>query len=1053
MCNKCLELEAELIKHNMVEKDEYNKLSKRFSELKQHCISLEITMQLNKEFFQKKNTYVNQTKPSFDQLFELNNLKAELQAKDTTIEKLKANIKPLNKTSTTNSMKKDIDEIETINIELEHRVTKLIAERRTFTLVGNACPFTRITATNKVPLREPIPLKVVAQESIVTKVYTRRPEVVQIVLWYLDSGCSKHMTGDRSQLTNFVHKFLGTVKFGNDQIAKIMGYDLEVAFTKHMCFVRNLEGVDLLSGSRETNLYTLSIGDMMAPSPICLLSKASKTKSWLWHRRLSHLNFGAINHLAKHGLVRDTNQKKLYLLHMDLCGPMRVASVNGKKYILVIVDDYSRFTWVKFLASKDETSDFIIKFLKMIQVRLNAIVRNIHTDNGTAFVNQTLRDYYEQVGISHETSIARTPQQNGVVERKPNLSYLDVFGALCYPNNDSEYLGKFQAKADIGIFIGYAPKKKVYRIYNRRTRKIIETINVNFDELTTMASEQLGSGLGLQSMTPATSSSGLVSNPILQQPCNPPSRDDWDYLFQPMFDEYFNPPTIAVSPVPVATAPRAVDLAGSLVSTSIDQDAPSTSIPSTQDQEHSLIISQGKTSAQGFNQEEGIDFEESFAPVARIEAIRIFVENVANKNMTNFQMDVKTAFLNGGLKEEVYVSQPEGFVDQDNPSHVYKLKKALYGLKQAPHACDSVETPMVEKNNLDEDLQGIPIDATLYCDMIGSLMYLPVDPTLFTQSAYVPAPIVTNSAVLLPDFEVLQMVPRAKNHAARRFKKSFVSSAFTHFIDIAPATLNTSYEIELADGKVVSTNTILRSCTLVLCNHVFKIDLLPTQLGERPEKDLRSLACIKADEKKLDDIRVIRDFPEGIASIVRSPYRLAPSKMLELSNQLKELQEKGLIRPSHSPWGAPIDLRSGYHQLRVRRIDIHEERRLEPDMGTLSSQSCHLDLMNRVCKPYLDKFVIVFIDDILIYSKSEEEHEAHLKTILDLLKKEKFKVVSVKNWKTHGNVTDNPFIFKIGGYYRRFIENFSKIAKPLSLLTQKNKAYVWGDKQDEAFKF
>ncbi|GJW95368.1 retrovirus-related pol polyprotein from transposon TNT 1-94 [Tanacetum coccineum] len=391
------------------------------------------------------------------------------------------------------------------------------------------------------------------------------------------------MTGDRSQLTNFVHKFLGTVKFGNDQIAKIMGYgdyqignitisrvyyveglghnlfsvgqfcdsDLEVAFRKHTCFVRNLEGVDLLSGSWETNLYTLSIGDMMASSPICLLSKASKTKSWLWHRRLSHLNFGAINHLAKNGLVRglpklkfekdhlcsacamgkskkqshkpkseDTNQEKLYLLHMDLCGPMRVASINGKKYILVIVDDYSRFTWVKFLASKDEAPDFIIKFLKMIQVRLNTPVRNIRTDNGTKFVNQTLRSYYESVGISHETSVARSPQQNGVIERqnhtlveaartmliyakaplflwaeavatacytqnrsiirrrhgkapyellhnrKPNQSYLHVFGALCYPNNDSEDLGKLQAKADIGIFIGYAPKKKAYRIYS-----------------------------------------------------------------------------------------------------------------------------------------------------------------------------------------------------------------------------------------------------------------------------------------------------------------------------------------------------------------------------------------------------------------------------------------------------------------------------------------------------------------------------------------------------------------------------------------------------------
>ncbi|GKC61190.1 retrovirus-related pol polyprotein from transposon TNT 1-94 [Tanacetum coccineum] len=196
---------------------------------------------------------------------------------------------------------------------------------------------------------------------------------------------------------------------------------------------------------------------------------------------------------------------------------------------------------------------------------------------------------------------------------------------------------------------------------------------------------------------------------------------DWDRLFQPMFDEYFNPPTIVVSPVPIVAAPRAVDLADSPVSTSIDQDAPSTSISSTQEQEHSSIISQGfeespktphfhddplheslhsnhlvKTDkfggvlknkarlvSQGFMQEEGINFEEYFALVARIEAIHIFVANAANKNMTIFQMDVKTAFLNGELKEEVYVSQPEGFMDKDNPSHVYKLKKALYGVTPA----------------------------------------------------------------------------------------------------------------------------------------------------------------------------------------------------------------------------------------------------------------------------------------------------------------------------------------------------------------------------------
>nr|GFA30345.1 retrovirus-related Pol polyprotein from transposon TNT 1-94 [Tanacetum cinerariifolium] len=178
-----------------------------------------------------------------------------------------------------------------------------------------------------------------------------------------------------------------------------------------------------------------------------------------------------------------------------------------------------------------------------------------------------------------------------------------------------------------------------------------------------MASEQLGLRLGLQSMTPATSSSGLVSNPIPQQPYNPPIRDDWDRLFQHMFDEYFNPLTIVVSPVLVAAAPRAVDLADSPMSTSIDQDAPSTRIR-----------------AKG-----GINFKESFTWVPRIEAIRIFVANAANKNIMIFQMDVKAAFLNGELKEEIYISQPEGFVHQDNPSHVYKLKKALCDLKQAPH--------------------------------------------------------------------------------------------------------------------------------------------------------------------------------------------------------------------------------------------------------------------------------------------------------------------------------------------------------------------------------
>nr|GEV05849.1 hypothetical protein [Tanacetum cinerariifolium] len=276
-------------------------------------------------------------------------------------------------------------------------------------------------------------------------------------------------------------------------------------------------------------------------------------------------------------------------------------------------------------------------------------------------------------------------------DKKPNLSFFYVFGALCYPTNDNDDLGKLDAKADIGIFVGYALAKKAFRIYNKITQKIIETIHVTFDELTTMASEQFSSRPELHSMNPATSSSRLVPNTVSQQPCIPPSRDVWDRLFQPMFDEYFNPPTIFVSLVPIAATPRAVDLSDSPVSTLIDQDASSASIPSTNEQEHSPSISQGfeespktphfpneslhedstsqRSSSntdefgevlknkdrlvfQGFMQEEGIDFKESFATVSRIEAICSFIANFARKNMTIYQLDVKMAFLNDELKEE-----------------------------------------------------------------------------------------------------------------------------------------------------------------------------------------------------------------------------------------------------------------------------------------------------------------------------------------------------------------------------------------------------------------
>ncbi|GJR69545.1 retrovirus-related pol polyprotein from transposon TNT 1-94 [Tanacetum coccineum] len=265
----------------------------------------------------------------------------------------------------------------------------------------------------------------------------------------VDSGCLMHMTGDRSLLKFFVKKFMGTVRFGNDYFAAFIGYGNYVQDNITVCHVYYVEGDDLLIRARESNLYTISISDMAASSPVCLMSKATSTKSWLWHHRLSHLNFGTINDLTKHNLVdgllkfkyskdhlcsacergkrkKSSHQPKLVpnthskleLLHMDLCGPMKVETINEKKYILVIVDDYSRFIWVYFLHTKYETPKIIKKFIAQVQLNYNDKVHKIQTDNNTEFKNRTLKAYYEKLGIMQQFSISQTPPQNGVVERR-----------------------------------------------------------------------------------------------------------------------------------------------------------------------------------------------------------------------------------------------------------------------------------------------------------------------------------------------------------------------------------------------------------------------------------------------------------------------------------------------------------------------------------------------------------------------------------------------------------------------------------------------------------
>nr|GEW96129.1 retrovirus-related Pol polyprotein from transposon TNT 1-94 [Tanacetum cinerariifolium] len=378
--------------------------------------------------------------------------------------------------------------------------------------------------------------------------------LVEIILFIVDSGSSKHMTGNLKLLINFVEKFLGTVKFRNDQIVPILGYgDL---------------GNDLLTGSHGLDLYSINLQDTSSPNPICLMAKATSSQAWLWHRYLSRLNFDTINMLSKNDIVigilklkfvkdhlcsscelgkakrksfltktTPSSKRRLQVLHMDLCGPMRVASINGKKYFLVIVDDYSRYTWTHFLRSKDETPEVLIYFLRLVQRGLHAHVRTVRTDKGMEFLNKTLHAYFATEGINHQMSVARTPEQNDVVKRqnhtlveaariilsaakvplKPSVKFFYLFGSLCYIVRDGENLNKMKEKGDACIFVGYSTQSRAYRAFNKRIRVIVETIHVNFDELPHMVSNHISFDPVPQCPMTALEHDGLNPGPQCQE--------------------------------------------------------------------------------------------------------------------------------------------------------------------------------------------------------------------------------------------------------------------------------------------------------------------------------------------------------------------------------------------------------------------------------------------------------------------------------------------------------------------------------------------------------
>nr|GEU78205.1 hypothetical protein [Tanacetum cinerariifolium] len=626
---------------------------------------------------------------------------------------------------------------------------------------------------------------------------------------------SKHMIENIKLLINFVWKFLRTVRFGNDHIAAILGYgdlkwgnititrvyfvkglghnpfsvgqfcdaDLEVAFRRNTCFIRDLDGVDLLKGNRSTNLYTINLYDMASASPICLMARATPTKSWLWHQRLSHLNFDTINVLAKNDLVSGlpkfkyakehlcpscekgkskrashlpkpvpNSKQRLHLLHMDLCGPMRVASINGK--CVGITHETSAVKTPQKTGVVERRNRMLVEAARTMLIFSHALL----------FLRDEAIDtacYTQNRSIIHRR-FNKTPYEL-IQGKKPDISYLHVLGALCYPKNDREDIGKLGAKAmafeqnssrtglqsltsgqiSFELKLTYAPSTITPQIPSERNLDILfellhneylggrsleaprsipvslviqnlqapsasmsiqdsvptptNSSNIpipshNVDEQSHLHAQHQGNHTSM----PTASAADNVSNAVFEgdlfvNPFATPSTESLDHPLEEVIREPSRP-VLTRNQLKTDGDMCIYALTVSIMEPESVKEALTDPawIKSMQEELHQFIRLDVWALVPS---PDGIKpltlkwlFKNNHDEENTMEAIRIFLAYAAHKGFTVYQMDVKTAFLHGSLKEDVYMCQPEGFIDADHPSYVYKLKKALYGLKQVPRA-------------------------------------------------------------------------------------------------------------------------------------------------------------------------------------------------------------------------------------------------------------------------------------------------------------------------------------------------------------------------------
>nr|GEV79595.1 hypothetical protein [Tanacetum cinerariifolium] len=645
--------------------------------------------------------------------------------------------------------------------------------------------------------------------------------IVHICLWIIDSGCSKHMMGNHTLLTNIMEKFLGTVRFGNNDFTVIAGYgDVGIGSMtiKKVYYVE-----DLLTGDHSLNLYTIALNEMASHSSAYLLAKASYSQSLLWHQRISYLNFATINNFMKNNLVRGLPKMKfkkdhlcsaceqrkihrkhyksktafalnkpLYLLYMDLCGPMRIESINKKRYVLVVVDDYSRYTWffccknatAKWCSGKEELNlsqsckNYAYICKHTIVFWAEAIATTCFTQNSSIIHKHFDKNPYELIN-----------------KRKPNIKFFHVFVCRCYLLNDYDNVGKHKEKGDIGVFVGYLKESAAFKIYNKHTRKKHESVNVNFDEISEMASKQFSLEPDLSNLNKTGKSSTSTVSHILET-----SKKDLEDLFYNFYDEYFASSKIKKSlTTNVETSNNKIpshegevfhevsesfqeEYSSSSLNDDVQQSSEEVMIPPTNTQsisnnmvpnvneassshnvfnerledayfdaiprpdsktiiktkwifknkkyESSLVIhNKARLIAVGYYQQEGIDYDETFAPVTRIKAIRLFLEYDAHKDFTVFQRMSRRCFSIEFLKRK-YMLVNLQVLQQKYPDHVYALDKALYGLKQAPRAWYNV----LSKFLIDSGFQKCSIDTTLLIKNKGKhimLIQIYIDDIIF----------------------------------------------------------------------------------------------------------------------------------------------------------------------------------------------------------------------------------------------------------------------------------------------------------------------------------